>query len=123
MSYYKEPIELLDEQTRLVTRMIASLREELEAVDLYHQRVAATSDPEVKQVLGHNRDEEIEHCCMIIEWLRRNMEGWDEELRTYLFSEGSITAAEESATSSEGYEKKSANRVSLSDLGIGSMRK
>ncbi len=29
-------------------------------------------------ILEHNRDEEIEHACMTLEWLRRNMAGWDE---------------------------------------------
>jgi hypothetical protein len=45
--------------------------------------------------MAHNRDEEIEHACMTIEWLRRNMPVWDEELRTYLFKDGSITDLEE----------------------------
>jgi hypothetical protein len=46
---------------------------------------------------------------MIIEWLRRNMEAWDDELKTYLFTEGSITEIEESGES-EG----SANDLGLS---------
>lgn len=121
MSNFQEPIELLDENTRLITRMITSLREELEAIDLYHQRVAASTDPDAQAILAHNRDEEIEHACMIIEWLRRNMPSWDQELKTYLYTEGSIAGAEEEATS--GVDSKSANRVSLSDLGIGSMKK
>lgn len=32
---------------------------------------------------------------MTLEWLRRNMDGWDEELRTYLFTEGDLTTLEE----------------------------
>jgi hypothetical protein len=32
---------------------------------------------------------------MALEWLRRNMPGWDEELRTYLFTEGDITELED----------------------------
>ena len=95
---YHEPIELLDEKTRNITRAINSLKEELEAVDWYNQRVQASSDPELKEIMAHNRDEEIEHACMTLEWLRRNMEGWDHELRTYLFSEGSILEAEEGAS-------------------------
>jgi hypothetical protein len=27
---------------------------------------------------------------MTLEWLRRNMDGWDKELRDYLFKEGSL---------------------------------
>ena len=45
--------------------------------------------------MEHNRDEEIEHACMALEWLRRNMPGWDEELKTYLFTDGDITELED----------------------------
>jgi len=56
--------------------------------------VAACGDEQLRSILAHNRDEEIEHAVMTLEWLRRNMPGWDEELRKYLFSEGGITALE-----------------------------
>ncbi|MDX9917361.1 MAG: ferritin-like domain-containing protein [Gudongella sp.] len=97
MTQYHEPVEKLDEKTMDITRAIMSLKEELEAVDWYNQRVAATSDPELKKILAHNRDEEIEHAVMTLEWLRRNMDKWDEELGTYLFTKGSITELEEGA--------------------------
>ena len=45
--------------------------------------------------LAHNRDEEIEHAVMALEWLRRNMDGWDDACRTYLFTEKSIVELEE----------------------------
>lgn len=95
MVQYNEPVELLDEQTINISRAIHSLREELEAINWYNQRVAASKDPELKGIMAHNRNEEIEHACMTIEWLRRNMDKWDEELRTYLFVEGSILEAED----------------------------
>jgi hypothetical protein len=63
-------------------------------VDWYQQRVDATSDKQLKKILEHNRDEEIEHACMALEWLRRNMDGWDENLKTYLFTEKDITKLE-----------------------------
>lgn len=94
MSNYHEPVELLNEKTRNITRAINSLKEELEAVDWYNQRVEASSDEELKAIMAHNRDEEIEHACMTLEWLRRNMDGWDEELKTYLFTSGPITSIE-----------------------------
>jgi ferritin-like protein len=68
--------------------------EELEAVDWYDQRVQAASSDELKAILAHNRDEEKEHACMMLEWLRRNDPVFDENLRTYLFAEGSIIGAE-----------------------------
>ena len=94
MSNYHEPVELLNEKTRNITRAINSLKEELEAVDWYNQRVEASSDEELKAIMAHNRDEEIEHACMTLEWLRRNMDGWDEELKTHLFTSGPITSIE-----------------------------
>jgi hypothetical protein len=90
LSGYHEPVQDLDEKARNITRAINSLKEELEAVDWYNQRVVASEDEELSAIMAHNRDEEIEHAAMTLEWLRRNMDGWDEELRTYLFQEGPI---------------------------------
>ena len=69
--------------------------EELEAVDWYDQRAEATDDADLRAILEHNRDEEKEHAAMLIEWLRRKDGKFAEELRTYLFTEGSILEAEE----------------------------
>ena len=78
-------------------RAITSIMEELEAVDWYDQRVDATDDPTLAEVLAHNRDEEKEHAAMTIEWLRRNDPVFDKHLRTYLFTTGSITGIEHAA--------------------------
>src|SRR5512144_879393 len=53
-------------------RAIVSLMEELEAVDWYNQRAKATTNPELRAILEHNRDEEKEHAAMVLEWLRRS---------------------------------------------------
>lgn len=87
---FHEPLEKLSEETMDRHRAIVSLMEELEAVDWYQQRVDATSDEELKAILAHNRDEEIEHAAMILEWLRRRMPQFDKELRESLFKEGPI---------------------------------
>ena len=71
--------------------------EEWEAVDWYQQRVDATPDEALKAVLAHNRDEEIEHAMMNLEWIRRNVATVDAAARTYLFTEGPITEIEEAA--------------------------
>ena len=94
MSQYHEPVEKLDEKSQDILRSLNSLKEEVEAVDWYNQRVVASNDDELKAIMAHNRDEEIEHACMTLEWLRRNMDGWDEELKTYLFTSGPITSIE-----------------------------
>jgi ferritin-like protein len=87
---YHEPIEKLSSATQDFHRAIVSLIEELEAVDWYNQRVDACVDPELKRILAHNRDEEIEHAAMTLEWIRRNNSRFDEELRERLFKAGPI---------------------------------
>lgn len=110
---YTEPYEALDEHTRDISRAITSLREELEAVDWYNQRVATSKDQSLKDIMAHNRDEEIEHAAMTLEWLRRNMDAWDKELKTFLFTQGSLIEA-------EGGEESEDN--STSSLSIGSLK-
>ncbi len=90
MSNYHEPANELSSEARDFSRALNSLKEEIEAVDWYHQRVDLTENESLKEIMAHNRDEEIEHACMTLEWLRRNMPGWDEELRNYLFKDGEI---------------------------------
>jgi len=92
---YHEPVEDLPQQTRDITRAIQSMKEELEAIDWYNQRAASTQDQALKNLLIHNRDEEIEHATMLMEWLRRMMPEFDEEMRTYLFTEDPLETIEE----------------------------
>lgn len=104
-------------------RAISSLMEELEAVDWYDQRIEASSDDELIEILTHNRDEEKEHAAMVLEWLRRRDPVWDEYLKAYLFSEGPIHEAEAEGKAREGVaEDKSAAEVGRGSLGIGSLR-
>jgi len=81
----------LPEDVRNIHRAIASLIEELEAINWYHQRVAVTQDAELKAILAHNRDEEVEHASMALEWLRRQLPQFDANLKTYLFTNGPVT--------------------------------
>ena len=83
-------------------RALASIQEELEAVDWYAQRVDATADADLAAVLAHNRDEEKEHMAMTLEWLRRRDPMLDQHLRTYLFTSGSIVELEHEAESGDG---------------------
>jgi ferritin-like protein len=99
-----ESEEALDPATRDRHRAIASIIEELEAVDWYDQRVAATNDPALARVLAHNRDEEKEHAAMTLEWLRRNDAQLDAHLRTYLFTRAEITEIEEAVETSSAAE-------------------
>ena len=99
-------------------RGLASLMEELEAMDWYQQRIDATGDPDLKAVLEHNRDEETEHAAMSLEWLRRQDPVLDEHLREYLFTEGSIVALEAEIEGGEG----GGEGPGDGSLGIGSLR-
>lgn len=100
---WHEQYDSLPPETRDLHRAIVSLMEELEAVDWYQQRASVTPDGELKAVLEHNRDEEIEHAMMTLEWIRRRVPKFDEHMRTYLFTDGPITEVEATATGkSEG---------------------
>ncbi|CAE6482781.1 hypothetical protein C8R30_1492 [Nitrosomonas nitrosa] len=66
----------LSDEIRVMHRAIISLREELEAIDFYNQRVNVRKNPELKVILAHNRpvmaflplsnisgkDKQIRHC-------------------------------------------------------------
>lgn len=115
---YHEPQELLSETTKNLHRAIISLREELEAVDWYQQRAEATNDAELKAILLHNKREEIEHAMMVLEWLRRNDEGFAEHIATYIGAAGPITSIEKDAKSGEG----KAGAGTPTSLGVGSLK-
>ncbi len=102
-------------------RIIQSTMEELEAVDWYNQRAECASDPEAKAIMEHNRDEEIEHACMGIEWLRKNSPVWDAMLREFLFQEGDIVGNENELTGKEDTQDSPA--VVNSSLNIGNNKK
>jgi len=124
---FHESEERLRPQTMDHHRAIASLMEELEAVDWYDQRIDATADPELRAILVHNRDEEKEHAAMVLEWLRRRDPEIDRFLRQYLFTEGSIVALEaEAEAEAEGDGRDGAaagNGNGATSLGIGSLRR
>lgn len=98
MTDYHEPWEALSEDDRDIHRALMSLKEEIEAVDWYHQRAVLCADAQLRAILLHNRDEEVEHAAMALEWLRRKLGTWDDQLRAYLFTTRDIIAVEEEAT-------------------------
>lgn len=122
MSEYHEAEEKLSEEAIDYHRVIKSVIEELEAVDWYNQRAEATNDPDVQAIVEHNRDEEIEHACMGLEWLRRNNPVWDEMLRTFLFQTAKITEIEEEGEGEEGESEGETAPASNNSLGLGNMR-
>ena len=117
-----EPVEWLNSDVIDRHRAITSLQEELEAVDWYDQRVAATSDESLAEVLAHNRDEEKEHAAMTLEWIRRRDPAFDLVLRTYLFTEAPIIEVEHEVEAEGGGAGASQSRAGDGSLGIGSLR-
>jgi len=109
-----ESPETLGSETIDRHRATVSIMEELEAIDWYDQRAAASDDDALREILEHNRDDEKEHTAMALEWLRRHDPTLDEQLRKYLFTDGSITAKEDG--SEEG------DDLGSGSLAIGSLR-
>ncbi len=87
------PRERLSKDTLATHAAIVSLMEELEAMDWYRQRADDTDDAELKAVLVHNMEDEMEHAAMLIEWLRRNVTEFAAQLTKFLHREGSIVTA------------------------------
>ena len=94
--WHENYAEMSDEVLNF-SRAVKSVQEELEAVDWYNQRAQATKDEQLRAILEHNRDEEIEHAMMMLEYLRRINPVFDKNMRTYLFTEANITEIEEEA--------------------------
>ncbi|HDP96043.1 MAG TPA: hypothetical protein ENN40_11915 [Candidatus Aminicenantes bacterium] len=112
----------LSVEARNIHRALASLCEELEAVDWYNQRADVTEEAELKSILLHNRNEEIEHAAMALEWLRRRIPEVDEELRTYLFQSGSITEIEEGDGGQNAGTSGNEAKAPDGSLGIGNLK-
>lgn len=98
---YHEALESLKPETLDLHRAVVSLMEELEAFDWYRQRADACTDEHLRAILVHNMNEEVEHACMTLEWIRRHVPKFDEALRTYLFTAGDVTQLEQRAMHQE----------------------
>jgi ferritin-like protein len=118
---YHESEGKLRPETQDNHRALTSMQEELEAADWYDQRVDAATDPGLKEILAHNRDEEKEHFAMLLEWYRRRDAKIDEYLKEYLFSSGSLIAREQ-AVAGEGGGAAGASAGGGGSLGIGSLK-
>ena len=103
-------------------RAVSSIMEELEAVDWYDQRAAATDDASLAAILAHNRDEEKEHAAMTLAWLRRHDSALDKHLRTYLFTEAPVTEIEVAAEHEGDAAASPGPRPADGSLGIGGLK-
>ncbi len=129
LEYYHEPQEKLPKSVVNLKRALASIIEELEAFEWYNERAASEVDEELREILIHNRNEEIEHAAMLLEWVRRKNPEFAEEMQTYLFTKAPITELEDlqeaGAQEAEGKVKdegQGGGDVSGGSLNIGSMK-
>ncbi len=78
-----ESLEKLNPKHVDLERARTSLREELEAIDYYQERIDATDDSSLKKILAHNMNEEKEHVAMLMEWIRKNDPGQDKMFKEH----------------------------------------
>jgi len=119
---YHEAEEKLSAETKDMHRALVSLQEELEAIDWYRQRADVAGSEALKAVLLHNMEEEVEHACMVLEWLRRHVPVFDKNLRTYLFQTKPITEIEQAE---EGLKTEAQHQVKQPEhkgLTVGTMK-
>ncbi len=90
----------LTTRTKDLHRALVSLQEELEAIDWYQQRADATEDPELREILAHNRDEEKEHAMMLLEWIRRKDVAFARMIKLHVGHSGPIVSEEEAEEAS-----------------------
>lgn len=119
---YHESLDKLRAETLDNHRALTSMQEELEAADWYDQRVDAATDQDLKDILGHNRDEEKEHFAMLLEWYRRRDAKMDAHLKEYLFTTGSLTAKEQASSGGGGGSADASAGEGAGSLGIGSLK-
>ena len=106
---YHEPQELLTQEDMDMHRILQSIIEEIEAVDWYYQRAAATENPLVRKFVLHNAHEEIEHALIGIEYLRRISPVWSDMIDEYLYQDGELMAE----YNEDGLKKEAALREKL----------
>jgi hypothetical protein len=61
------PRERLTDQTIATHQAIVSLMEELQAIDWYRQRADDCDDAQLKAVIVHNMNDEMEHAAILVE--------------------------------------------------------
>jgi hypothetical protein len=94
---YHEPPQELSKDTRTFARMITSLIEEAEAISWYEQRIAVEKNAEARAIMQNAQKEEFKHFGMNLEFLIRRKADWRTELKSILFTKGSIVKRGEAA--------------------------
>jgi len=87
---FHEPAGELSPEQRDMHRAMVALTITLEAIDRYNQQIELCGDESLKELLTHNREEKLEHTAMLIEYLRRRIPTFHDELKEFLYKEGPI---------------------------------
>jgi uncharacterized protein len=87
---YHEPADELCDEVRTFARMMASLREEAEAINWYEQRISVEKDAAARAIMENAQREEFKHFGMTLEFLLRRKHDWRIELKEILFTAGDI---------------------------------
>ncbi len=87
---YHEPANELSQEIRTFARIIASLKEECEAINWYQQRISIEKDEEAKKIMAHAQEEEFLHFSMDLEFLLRRQPKWRIAAQNVLFRNGDI---------------------------------
>jgi len=87
---YHEPANELSQETRTFARMIASLSEEIDAINWYEQRLSVEKDKDARAIMEDAQGEEFKHFGMDLEFLLRRKKKWRAILQGILFQEGDI---------------------------------
>ncbi len=94
---YHEPPEELSHKIRTFARMMASLKEEAEAINWYEQRISVEKDEDAKAIMENAQQEEFKHFGMDLEFLLRQKDKWRAILKEILFKDGDIVKLGEQA--------------------------
>ena len=87
---YHEPASELSAEARTFARIIASLKEEAEAIGWYEQRMSLEGDPQARAIMEEAQEEEFKHFAMALEFLSRRKPKWRAVLQEVLFKAGDI---------------------------------
>jgi len=87
---FTEPAGNLTEAARTFARVIVSMGEEAEAINLYEQRMVAESNSEGRAIMANSQAEEMKHFGMDLEFLLRQKPKWRAILKAILFTDGDI---------------------------------
>src|SRR5690242_4952874 len=98
---YHEPADELPQTIPTFARMIASLREEAEAMGWYEQRLALEQNQEARAIMANAQVEEFKHFGMDLQFLLRHKPKWRVALQDTLFQEGDLIEHGEEAEKAE----------------------